>query len=223
MMQNNSKSFVSSTPAPGFAPFPLYKQNDITSSPDVINKGNDVTEDQSLGESIMDDIKKFLAARLAAGDKAVEKEEDDDEWTDESEDETLEENNVDEQSQDVSIGKNWKENIPQMVKPKSSNKENEILTFSPPEKLPPNPPSKLIWDIFGRDNEKKRQELSRKNPVNGKNPPRRKSAPLGVRFDTDNTNKQIKETKKGLDDDQDMSYQSTLLHMRVVGKLFTAF
>ena len=46
--------------------------------------------------------------------------------------------------------------------------------------------------------------------------PRRKSAPLGVRFDTEknNVDKQI----GGGETDENVSYQSTLLHMRVVGE-----
>ena len=181
----------------------------------------DVTSDQSLGESIMDDIKKFLAARFVKQSKQNTEGkdenkiglEDDSEWTDESDDDTIEDD-----SQDVTIGRNWKENIPPQPQPKLSNNENELLTFSPPEKLPPNPPSRLIWDIFGRENEKKRQEAEKRKPQGVKNAPipRRKSAPLGVRFDTEknNVDKQI----GGGETDENVSYQSTLLHMRVVGE-----
>ena len=181
----------------------------------------DVTSDQSLGESIMDDIKKFLVARFVEQSKKNTEGkdenkiglEDDSEWTDESDDDTIEDD-----SQDVTIGRNWKENIPPQPQPKLSNNENELLTFSPPEKLPPNPPSRLIWDIFGRENEKKRQEAEKRKPQGVKNAPirRRKSAPLGVRFDTEknNVDKQI----GGGETDENVSYQSTLLHMRVVGE-----
>ena len=180
----------------------------------------DMTE-QTLGESIMDDIKKFLAARFVqeAQDKrekeeeVTELEEDDTEWTDESEDDTTLEND-----EDVTIGRNWKENIPPASKP-----SREVLTFSPPDKLPPNAPSRLIWEIFGKENEKKRKEALKSKPVTEKNTlPRRKSAPLGVRFDKSNDNIG-KQAVSDDTEDSSITHQKTLLHMRVVGESRSVF
>ena len=176
--------------------------------------------EQTLGESIMDDIKKFLAARFVqeAQDnrKKVEDvnelEEDDTEWTDESDDDTTLDND-----DDVTIGRNWKENIPPPSKP---SRDAEVLTFSPPDRLPPNAPSRLIWEIFGKENEKKRKEVLKSKPVTEKNTlPRRRSAPLGVRFDKskDNIGKQA-ESEKSDDTEDSITHQKTLLHMRVVGE-----
>merc|ERR1712096_72711 len=113
------------------------------------------------------------------------------------------------------------------------NVENGLLEFSPPEKLPTDPPSHLIWEIFGREREMKRkqQEQERRKVLANKKscepqPVKRntrKSAPLSVRFD----NVSKPSTRPGIDhvaafvlseknDSQDLTYQSTLLHMRVV-------
>lgn len=184
----------------------------------------DMTE-QTLGESIMDDIKKFLAARFVqeAQDKREkeeevnELEEDDTEWTDESEDDTTLEND-----EDVTIGRDWKENIPPPSKP---SRDAEVLTFSPPDKLPPNAPSRLIWEIFGKENEKKRKEALKSKPVTEKNTlPRRRSAPLGVRFDKskDNIGKQAGSESDDTEDSS-ITHQKTLLHMRVVGESRSVF
>ena len=174
--------------------------------------------EQTLGESIMDDIKKFLAARFVQEaqdnrkmEEVKELEEDDTEWTDESEDDTTLEN-----EDDVTIGRNWKENIPPPSKPP---RDAEVMTFSPPDKLPPNAPSRLIWEIFGKENEKKRKEALRSKPVTEKNTlPRRRSAPLGVRFDKtkDNIGKQA--GSESDDTEDNITHQKTLLHMRVVGE-----
>ena len=176
--------------------------------------------EQTLGESIMDDIKKFLTARFVQeaqdnrkkDEDVNELEEDDTEWTDESDDDTTLDN-----EEDVTIGRNWKENIPPPSKP---SRDAEVLTFSPPDKLPPNAPSRLIWEIFGKENEKKRKEALKSKPVTEKNTlPRRRSAPLGVRFDKskDNIGKQA-ESEKSDDTEDSITHQKTLLHMRVVGE-----
>ena len=206
-------SFISSTPAP---PAP---------DPDL-----DRTEDNTLGQSIMVDIKKFLLERLSDGRtgpeaEEVEEENEDSDWTDESDD-TIQEN---EEPSEVSIGKDWRENIPPPSQPTA--KPREVLTFSPPEKLPVNPPSRLIWDIFGRENQKK-QKLRTKS-ASGQvkttsDTQRRKSAPLTVRFDP-NTNKPGPGNGVGKggefqyepENEENVSYQSTLLRMRVAGKDLT--
>ena len=177
------------------------------------------------------DIKKFLKERLS-GDKSGEDENraeedgedkedrEDSDWTDESDD-TLEER---EETSDVTIGKNWKENLPP---PKTVSKPQELLTFSPPEKLPANPPSHLIWDIFGRENQKKKK-LSQQQKMRTKSASsvlktsseveRRKSAPLSVRFDP-NTKQRSARSRVSVEEEEEenVSYNSTLLRMRVVG------
>ena len=205
-------SFISSTPAPP-APDPAL----------------DRTEDNTLGQSIMVDIKKFLLERLSdgrTGPEEVEEENEDSDWTDESDD-TIQEN---EETSEVSIGKDWRENIPPPSQPAA--KPREVLTFSPPEKLPANPPSRLIWDIFGRENQRKKQKPRTKS-ASGQvkttsDTQRRKSAPLTVRFDP-NTNKpglgngvgKRGELQYEPENEENVSYQSTLLRMRVAGKDLT--
>jgi len=227
-----TKSFLSSTPAPGhtesytsstpaIAPVPQVhppdkisssSDNNFKSSVDPTPASMAADTNHSLGESIMEDIKKFLAARLVAESQTQEHVaddyKDDSEWTDESDDDTLEQ--VDDKMENESIGKNWKENIPP-EKPKSIT-ETQLLTYSPPEKLPPNPPSQLIWEIFGRENQKKRQELVKNK---SSSVPRRKSAPLGVRFNIDNGENKPK-IDKSQENNEDVTYSSTLLHIRIV-------
>ena len=240
-LASGSKSFISSTPAPGSAPptklsyISSTPASSSSSAPETSSSGvqerqesNDTLGDASLGESIMDDIKKFLAARLAqqtpspapspTPDDATK--EDDDEWTDESDD-TLEDQD---DSQDVTIGRNWKENVPPVTK-KPSNPDNPIMTFSPPEKKPLNAPSHLIWEIFGRENEKKRQEAAKNQVVkNGQEKEatsKRKSGPLSVKFDQETLNRQnqYQDVVEKTVEDGNLSYQSTLLRMRVVGNI----
>ena len=160
--------------------------------------------------------------------------ENDSEWTDESDDSTLD------GEDDLTIGRNWQDKLSPA---ESENKENvgsvKMLEFSPPEKLPADPPSHLIWEIFGREREmrrKQQEEQNKKDQMTKKielsQPVRRnaasKSVPLKVRFD--NISKpEMPATGPGVrhvadnilkerEGNQDMSYQSTLLHMRVVGR-----
>ena len=219
-----TKSFLSSTPAPGHIqsytsstpavpPPPTNNSAATSNDPSPVSAAPD--NNNSLGESIMDDIKKFLAARLVAESQSKEQNaddnKDDSEWTDESDDDTLEQ--LDDEVENESIGKNWKENVPP-EKPKSITK-TQLLNYSPPEKLPPNPPSQLIWEIFGRENQKKRQELVKNK---SSSVPRRKSSPLGVRFNIDNVENKPK-IDKSQEKNEDVTYSSTLLHIRIVGGL----
>ena len=160
--RQRSVSFVSSTPAP-----PQSQSQAAPLPPSAAPEpALDMTEDSepTLGQSIMLDIKKFLLERLSSeevgqgssggqsGEAPVSPDNDSD-WTDESEDteDTLE----DPAEAEVSIGNNWKENVPPPVR--TVAKHQELLTFSPPEKLPANPPSQLIWDIFGRENQARKE------------------------------------------------------------------
>ena len=200
----------------------------------------------------MEDIRKFLQAKVArqeseqsgkvnlsyqSASDSTTNVENDSEWTDESDDSTLDgEDDLSCQS----IGRNWQDRLSPAD---SENKENvgsaKMLEFSPPEKLPADPPSHVIWEIFGREREmrrKQQEEQIRKDQMTKKTeisqPVRRnpaaKSVPLKVRFD--NVSKpDMPATGPGVlhvadnilnerEGNQDMSYQKTLLHMRVVGR-----
>ena len=103
------------------------------------------------------------------------------------------------------------------------NKENrgERLEFSPPEKMPKNSPSYLIWSIFTKEREERRKRtLQAKSPAGQVNPgagqevvPSKgavtvaRSAPARP----DSRVNQVQHPAK-----EDLDYQGTLLHMRVV-------
>ena len=179
----------------------------------------------------MEDIRKFLQAKVAnpnpASERTVQEKnlvnsngktdiEDDSDWTDESDDSTLngEEN--------LTIGRDWKRKIATSISEKENNHPGQVLEFSPPDKLPANPPSHLIWEIFGKERERRQRLLEKKEvPIARKvnSPPPKKT--LSVRFENTGKTHQgmvgpgISEVNK--DASQDLSFQSTLLHMRVVG------
>merc|ERR1719369_2721783 len=116
----------------------------------------------------MEDIRKFLQAKVASNQNnsteqsraAVNKinngdVENESDWTDESDDSTLN------GEEDATIGRDWKD---KMALARYEDKENsasrsaKVLEYSPPEKLPANPPSHLIWEIFGRERERMRKQ-----------------------------------------------------------------
>ena len=225
-------SFVSSTPAPPTAMSSVMSSMPLAASPDPeLDRTEDVT-DPSLGQSIMVDIKKFLLERLSdqrEGQAEAEADKESD-WTDESDDtdDTLHEN---EETTEPSIGENWRENLTPTSK--TSGKSKEVLTFSPPEKLPANPPSQLIWNIFGRENQKKKKEAQQQRQrtksassqeKTQSDTQRRKSAPLSVRFDPNTNRKDPSRSGRATgheeetENEENVSYQSTLLRMRVAGK-----
>jgi len=223
-------SFASSTPAThqsqvSAVPTVSCGNSDSSSQKDIVDP-----YDPSMGESLMEDIRKFLQAKVANPNPASESTvqaknlvnnhdntdiEDDSEWTDESDDSTLngEEN--------LTIGRDWKKKIATATSEKENNRPGQVLEFSPPDKLPADPPSHLIWEIFGKERERRQRMLEKKQvPIARKvnSPPSKKT--LGVRFE--NTGK----TQQGMvgpgvsqvnkEASQDLSFQSTLLHMRVV-------
>merc|ERR1712142_4681 len=242
-------SFASSTPAPPSIlkshSTPLEYQNSISGSNSVSKVDSN---ESSMGESLMEDIRKFLQNKLTLQEPltavddlpGVSNETDidnDSEWTDDS-DETLE--NLDDFS-NQSIGRDWQEK--QLIRStEEEEKENKkprppILEFSPPEKLPANPPSQLIWEVFGRERQRQ-QELAKANlgkkkenesealKLKGSSNPGSRS----VRFDIKSDNhvpvirpgtskpKSVPSAliEKDTNQSLDLSYQSTLLHMRVV-------
>jgi len=231
-MSTAKTSFASSTPATfqtqmSAGPLDNHTKSDNSARTDVD------TYDPSMGESLMEDIRQFLQAKIANpspsngnlmqsylevnsnGTKDVD---DESEWTDES-DSTLN------GEEDQTIGRNWKDKIAPLITEKENNAPSQLLEFSPPEKLPTDPPSHLIWEIFGRERERRRQqELKDKKALISKksnDPPPKKV--LSVRFD--NTRKpqqgpgmsQVKHAdSENREASQDLSFQSTLLHMRVV-------
>ena len=168
----------------------------------------------------MDDIRKFLQAKVAKNHSVNSNDntdkEDDSDWTDESDESTVngEEN--------LTIGRDWKKKMETATSEKENNHPNPVLEFSPPDKLPADPPSHLIWEIFGKERERRQKELEKKEvPVSKKvnNPPSKKV--LNVRFETtgkthqERVGPEISQVNK--EASQDLSFQSTLLHMRVVG------
>ena len=157
-------SFVSSTPASAaeIEARPVSRNKVVTFSEHTEEKLPPTEDNSGLGESLMLEVKQFLQSRLPSQQQKQQKEEeadkqqqgDDSEWTDESseeEDTTL--------GGEVSIGRDWRQAV-QTSHPTRAGKENrgEMLSFSPPERRPPNPPSNLIWEVFGRENERKRQQ-----------------------------------------------------------------
>ena len=187
--------------------------------------------DPSMGESLMEDIRKFLQAKVANTNPVSESTvqamnlvtnndhrniEDDSDWTDESDDSTLNE------EENLTIGRDWKKKIATAPSEKENNPPGQVLEFSPPDKLPADPPSHLIWEIFGKERDRRQRELKKKQvPIARKvnSPPPKKT--LSVRFENTGKTQQgmvgpgISEVNK--DASQDLSFQSTLLHMRVVG------
>ena len=79
-------------------------------------------------------------------------EEDSEEWTDEEEDgEEGEEEGEEGEStlrEEESIGRSWRERIAGREAGEDKENQGELLEFSPPEKMPKNSPSYLIWSIF---------------------------------------------------------------------------
>ena len=151
------------------------------------------TSDPSLGQSLLEDIRKLLQAKVASAENEKPEElvaayqanvcddnieqqaggEDDSDWTD---DDTLD---GEEDLSCQSVGRNWED-----CQTDNENKENvgsgRMLEFSPPEKLPADPPSHLIWQIFGRETEMRRKEQEQereKAQINKSNPVRKNSAP----------------------------------------------
>ena len=199
----------------------------------------------------MEDIRKFLQSKAAkeeydlrdtvdqSNDICSNNVENDDDWTDESDESTLD---GEEDLFSQSIGRNWQDKL---VLLEYQNKENagpsKVLEFSPPEKLPADPPSHLIWEIFGREREMRRKQKEQeqierkvqmsKKPESSQSVRRNlglKKVPLNVRFDNASrpempaTGPGVKHVAASIlkenEENQDLTFQSTLLHMRVVGR-----
>jgi len=223
-------SFASSTPASHLP----------SSASDNIGQADLESYDPTMGESLMEDIRKFLQAKVASTENDstdqsnaainsvnngdVQNESD---WTDESDDSTLN------GEEDVTIGRDWQA---KMALARYEDKENsgpgsaQVLEFSPPEKLPANPPSHLIWEIFGRERErirKQKQQEEKKVLMTKKTENSNVAAAaapkksLNVRFENPLNGESTVGTGAGAkhvvsEASQDLSFQSTLLHMRVV-------
>merc|ERR1711874_81415 len=223
--------FTSSTPAPAkgrSSHMSTPGTGDPTHSTplDRHNNGQGQNEpsslDPSLGETLMEDIKNFLKSKQGAPPAAKEEhlasDGDSEEWTDEEEEELEEDEST--MREEQSIGKNWRERIAGKEKEKEMNKENrgERLEFSPPEKMPKNSPSYLIWSIFTKEREERRKRaLQSKSPAGqqSNNTGAGVAAPKGVVSKSaparpDSRANQAQPVKEELD------YQGTLLHMRAV-------
>lgn len=165
-------------------------------------------------------------------DEPEHEEEDDEDYEDD-------ESTVCDEDDDASIGKDWrvrmadwdKEN--QQVSPE--RRKGEVLEFSPPNKLPKNSPSYLIWSIFTREREERKlRSLQQRNQGGGGNNYPAEAGPRSApaRFiDTEPAtrvatadsaiNKQSSPASplslaSHLENNDDISYHSTLLQMRVV-------
>ena len=173
----------------------------------------------------MEDIKNFLKSKQGAPPAAKEEhlasDGDSEEWTDEEEEEVEEDEST--MREEQSIGKNWRERIAGKEKEKEMNKENrgERLEFSPPEKMPKNSPSYLIWSIFTKEREERRKRaLQAKSPAGQVNPGAgqevvpSKGAVTVARSAPARPDSRVNQVQHPVKEDLD--YQGTLLHMRVV-------
>ena len=178
----------------------------------------------------MEDIRNFLKTKQGGTSAAKEEhlasdgEGDSEEWTDEEVEEVDgEEEESTMREEEESIGRDWRERIAGKEKEREMNKENretggERLEFSPPEKMPKNSPSYLIWSIFTKEREERRKRaLQSKSPAGqqSNNTGAGVGAPKGVVSKSaparpDSRANQAQPVKEELD------YQGTLLHMRVV-------
>merc|ERR1719239_2115842 len=225
--------FTSSTPAPAAkgssSQMSTPGTGDPTHSTPLDRHSNRQEEpsstDPSLGETLMEDIRNFLKTKQPApgkeGHLASDGEEDSEEWTDEEEEADEEESTMREDEE--SIGRDWRERIAGKEKEREMNKENreagERLEFSPPEKMPKNSPSYLIWSIFTKEREERRKRaLQLKSPAGQGNAGAgvtagaqkggvARSAPARPDSRAAQMQKPVKE---------ELDYQGTLLHMRVV-------
>ncbi|XP_023336950.1 centromere protein J isoform X3 [Eurytemora carolleeae] len=206
-----------------------------SSTTPILHRDNtevDENEDPSLGRSLMEDIRRFIMGKNEEKNLNGQDCEHDDEDEDRYKDDEYEEDDDDESTvcdeDNVSIGKNWRERMVEWDKENQENLENglptrDIMEFSPPAKMPKNSPSYLIWSIFTREREERkqrnqeRQQLSSKgNNVprskDGLEPPRSAPAKLCLASKPGSTRSPAPSTPG----DQELNYQSTLLQMRVV-------
>jgi hypothetical protein len=108
----------------------------------------------------MEDIRLFLRtqqpAREEPGQEPLQSdgEEDSEEWTDDEGEEEEGDSTMKEEAE-ASIGRSWRERMEGRRRREEEDKENrrqaaagDRLEFSPPEKMPRNSPSYLIWSIF---------------------------------------------------------------------------
>ena len=109
------------------------------------------------------------------------------------------------------------------------------MEFSPPEKMPKNSPSYLIWSIFTREREERRMRAKEKKLANnvysaagnssGSRPAVGQQQQAGTAAEEHATQAERSRdtasplSKVNLQSNDDLTYQSTLLHMRVVGEL----
>jgi len=179
----------------------------------------------------MEDIRNFLKTKQQPVPQSKEEhlasdgEEDSEEWTDEEEelDEDEDESTM-RQEEEESIGRDWRERIAGKEKEREMNKENretagERLEFSPPEKMPKNSPSYLIWSIFTKEREERRKRaLQSKSPAGqganagGAGATAGASHKGGVARSAPARPSQVQQPAVK----EELDYQGTLLHMRVV-------
>jgi len=167
--------------------------------------------------------------------------ESDEEWVEEEnddDDKTLEDTM--EATMEASIGKNWRERIRAEAAAQELNKENRangqvLMEFEPPEKIPKNSASYLIWSIFSKEREERARKIKEKkgeksakvfgSAGNGQidSGSAWLSNPATPQSDVASHNSGLKSrdvasplSRASLQSNDDITYQSTLLHMRVV-------
>ena len=87
---------------------------------------------------------------------------DSDEWIDDDND--VDADDADDCGMDASIGKNWKERIKSDEQDKENRKNRingQVMEYDPPEKMPKNSPSYLIWSIFTKEREERARRAKR--------------------------------------------------------------
>lgn len=224
--------FTSSTPAPSkgsSSQMSTPGTGDPTHSTPLdrqSNKSEPSSLDPSLGETLMEDIRNFLKTKQGGPPAGKEEHlasdgEDSEEWTDE-EDEADEEESTMRQEEEESIGSDWRERIAGKEREREMNKENreagERLEFSPPEKMPKNSPSYLIWSIFTKEREeRKKRALQLKSPAGQSNTgPGVSGSHKGGVARSAPARPDSRATSQAQPVKEELDYQGTLLHMRVV-------
>jgi len=177
-------------------------------------------------------------------DGEYETDEDSFEEGNDSDDNTLEETM--EATMEASIGKNWRERIRAEAVAQQQNKENRangqvMMEFEPPEKIPKNSASYLIWSIFTKEREERARRIREKKMAKSSSSSNKVlksssgngqindqgsawlSSPATPQSDvaSQNSRPQSRDvasplSRASLQSNDDITYQSTLLHMRVV-------
>lgn len=171
--------------------------------------------------------------------------ESDEEWVEEENDGDDDDNTLEdtmEATMEASIGKNWRERIRAEAAAQQQNKENRangqvLMEFEPPEKIPKNSASYLIWSIFSKEREDRARKIREKkgdksakvlgSAGNGQicdsgsawlSNPATPQSDVASQISSGLKSRDVASplSRASLQSNDDITYQSTLLHMRVV-------